>query len=132
MPFPALTIASDDDNLLGDVLALIAKMQTDPKGNPAKIVGWCYRGPNIVLYRHKPSKPAPDEFIPFPAPMPANVIRLVVQEQLQMATYPREPGHDGTNKKGWRITSRVPRLENGPDVWEAFCMIEPVWMEYGK
>lgn len=47
------------------------------------------------------------------------------------ATYPKAPGHDGSNHKGWRcFTEGCGHIE--PFGYPAFLAVEPHWMMYGK
>lgn len=53
-----------------------------------------------------------------------------VNEWLKQQDYGKEPDHDGSNSKGWRVFN-----ESWGQVfnwWEAFVAIEPVWAMYGK
>ena len=49
---------------------------------------------------------------------------------LQQAQYNREPDHDGSNSRGWRIyTEGWGHIEHE---WQAFLAIQPYWCCHGK
>lgn len=57
---------------------------------------------------------------------------------LETTEYGEQPDHDGSNKKGYRITLEVPEVPNQP-TWQRpswanyiFCVVRPTWIEYHK
>jgi len=49
---------------------------------------------------------------------------------LEHADYGREPNHEGSNSKGWRLYCESWRMV-GSD-WCAFAAVEPAWALHGK
>ncbi len=49
---------------------------------------------------------------------------------LQEAAYPREPDHDGHNKKGWRLYNEA--WGHVDSDYRAFVAVTPTWAMYGK
>jgi len=69
---------------------------------------------------------------PFPTTLDWKAAADVVWHWLETeAPYPREPSHDGDNKKGFRVHNDDwgHIKEFG---WESFLAIEPAWAMYGK
>lgn len=65
-------------------------------------------------------------------PRAKNAKRLVdfAWEWLQKQDYGREPDHDGSNGKGWRLFNEAwGHVKND---WAAFVAIQPAWAMYGK
>ncbi len=50
---------------------------------------------------------------------------------LQKADFPEEPDHDGSNGKGFEISTGDFWGHVG-DFWESICFIKPDWQMYGK
>ena len=67
-----------------------------------------------------------------PAKLDCKAIMAIVQQWLETeAEYPRQPDHDGDNKRGFRIYNEAwGHIE--PFGWQAFMAIEPMWTMYGK
>ena len=55
---------------------------------------------------------------------------LVKQWLDDVAVYPEEPDHDGSNSKGWRLFNEKWGKVNDEDA--AICAIEPEWLWHGK
>ena len=76
--------------------------------------------------------------LPLIAPMEsADAIRSQIEAWLKTAEYGREPDHDGSNSKGFRLTTEIPKIYD--EQWRTqdwafytFIVIEPIWIEHGK
>jgi len=70
------------------------------------------------------SNPASQELI---VPISPTSMCPLIEAWLAGAKYPSEPDHDGSNSRGWRIST-----EGRAGNWQrAFC-IRPEWAEHGK
>lgn len=78
---------------------------------------------------------------PLLAPMhDADAIALQVQSWLKTINYGREPNHDGSNTKGFRVTNKGPDAYNVdapawmicPWSFYTFLTVKPFWNEYHK
>ena len=69
-----------------------------------------------------------------------DAIAMQVRAWLKEADYGREPNHDGSNNKGFRITGQGPQLFDGEHSqyrrcdWNfyTFLTVQPFWNEYHK
>lgn len=66
----------------------------------------------------------------FPAKLAADDLVPLIKAWLSEQDYGRQPDHDGSNGKGWRVYNEGWTHVNGE--WQAFAAIEPAWLEYGK
>lgn len=108
-----------------------------------KAVGWAEMdtpdkptGPGGVWGANRASKRlvlfwTPDEVMtPLPAPLGIDDCIPFVTAWLNGADYGREPDHDGSNRKGWRVYNEEWGHVAGR--WQAFAAVEPVWLLIGK
>lgn len=72
------------------------------------------------------------KMVPFPTKLGMDRCAEVANDWLQGgATYPKKPGHDGSNRKGWRCyTESCGQIESLG--YQAFLAVEPHWIMYGK
>jgi len=80
----------------------------------------------FILYRYTSS----DAMIPFPTPLSMNRCAELIWDWLQSSEYPREPDHDGDNKKGWLCYTEGWGHVNHD--YRAFIAVEASWIMYGK
>lgn len=66
----------------------------------------------------------------FPTPLGPEAVEPLVRAWLESVDYGREPDHDGSNRKGWRVFNERWGYVN--DWSNAFVGIEPVWLEFHK
>jgi hypothetical protein len=67
---------------------------------------------------------------PFPASMNAQQLHGIVLGWLSEADYGQQPGHDGSNGRGWRLyNEQWSRVQ--PYTYAIFA-VEPQWAWYGK
>lgn len=86
----------------------------------------CKHKGRIVFFQY-PS----ETMISFPVALTMSRCAEITWDWLQVASYPKEPDHDGHNRKGWFCTN------DGRGVIEhygyrAMLAIEPHWVEFGK
>lgn len=67
---------------------------------------------------------------PLPYEMKQKAATEFVWHWLEEQDYGREPDHDGSNHKGWRVYNEA--WNRIGDEWGAFAAIKPEWMMYGK
>lgn len=67
---------------------------------------------------------------PLPAPMNAEEAVVFVRSWLRSVPYPKEPDHDGSNSKGWRVYNEKWGHVRGGHY--DFVAIEPTWLWHGK
>ena len=65
-----------------------------------------------------------------PGPMDAAQLVDFAWEWLQKQDFGKQPDHDGSNSKGWRIFNEAWGHVKGE--WAAFCAIQPIWAMHGK
>ncbi len=65
-----------------------------------------------------------------PYPMDLEAISIFVWNWLKQVEYPDQPGHDGSNKKGWRVYNEA--WSHVADCPYALVAIKPIWAMYGK
>tara|TARA_Y100001973_G_scaffold99594_1_gene159059 strand:+ start:371 stop:748 length:378 start_codon:yes stop_codon:yes gene_type:complete len=81
----------------------------------------------IVLMQYANNK----DMIPFMTPLSASACADMIFEWVKNQPYPKEPDHDGSNKKGWIVwVDKFNRID-GQD-YHAFVAIKPEWIMYGK
>lgn len=76
--------------------------------------------PTLILYWHEHSGGTP-----LPYAMGELSTLPFIQGWLNDVDYGRQPDHDGSNGKGWRVF-------HIPDYSYSFVAIQPVWAWYGK
>lgn len=67
-------------------------------------------------------------------------LSLQVSSWLKTAEYGREPDHDGSNRKGFRITDCGPQVFQSDSSYQRRCewdfysalTVQPTWVEYHK
>lgn len=79
----------------------------------------------LVLFQYESKRATP-----LPYKMTFAQALSFVQGWLQNAEYGRQPDHDGSNSKGWRVYNEA--WGHVSDDWAAFVAIEPVWALHGK
>lgn len=87
------------------------------------IAGYSNDNSVVTLYRHVPA--SAKGVMELPVPVPVAHFVAIVQAWLATATYPKQPDHDGDNKKGWLV-----QIEDQD--WTQVVTIRPTWMMYGK
>ncbi len=104
---------------LGALLATkYARMET--------IVGWKddpEKG--LILYKHKS-----DAMTPFLAALDLDALVPIISTWLAQQDYGREPDHDGSNSKGFRLYNEV--WGRIGDDWASIGAIKPEWAWHGK
>jgi len=91
-----------------------------------KAIGWKeVADKGIMLYWTKA-----DGINLLPVPLDAAGSSDLVWLWLGGQDYGKEPDHDGSNGRGWRIYNEQWRRVNNE--WEAFIAIKPAWAMYGK
>ncbi len=65
-----------------------------------------------------------------PFPHDAEATFHMVKKWLETQDYGREPGHDGSNGKGFRVYNEA--WGHIGSEWQAFLAIKPEWAWYGK
>ena len=98
----------------GDNLTHFSDFEEDPDGLPTLIFFWREEVGSMQLDQ------------------PLNHIQSTIHalKWLSKANYPKEPDHDGTNKRGWRVFNG-----NWGGVMRSSCSIiaiQPEWLMYGK
>ena len=90
-----------------------------------KVTGYSTDGAKLVLYwSESPNATA------LPYPMTQKQAADFALGWLEHADYGREPDHDGSNGKGWRLYCEDWGFVDGDHY--AFAAIQPVWAMYGK
>lgn len=86
---------------------------------------------SLVLHWTKPySSGAIEGVHEFPVDITVDLAVPLVSAWLEQVDYPREPGHDGSNSKGWRVYNEAwGHIGNDRS---AFVAIEPAWLMHGK
>ena len=94
-----------------------------------KVVGGLRTCPDkgMILYW---TKSLDEDFRETPYAMDDGQIENLVWGWLQSADYGPEPGHDGSNSKGWHVYTEEWGHVDGQ--WEAFLAIKPIWAWHGK
>ena len=90
--------------------------------------------PYLILMWHEDKKSTP-----LMAKMQeAEAIADQIYAWLKTQDYGRQPDHDGSNNKGWRITNNGPKIKDGPhypeydsSFYDVLC-VRPHWIEYHK
>lgn len=82
----------------------------------------------LVLYWRDPS--GVNGAVAFMGATGPGVVTPLVRQWLSNAEYPKEPNHDGSNSKGWRIFNEDWAQVDGEPA--AICAIEPAWLMHGK
>lgn len=83
---------------------------------------------NKIAFAQYQSAP---EMTPFPTELGADRCAEIAYDWLQKAEYPREPDHDGDNKKGWLLRTDGWGQVEGLD-YHYFVSVEPTWIMFGK
>lgn len=73
---------------------------------------------------------ARENAIEFSKPLSGEQLVDFAWEWLQEQDYGREPDHDGSNGKGWRLFNEA--WGHVKHDWAAFVAIQPAWAMYGK
>lgn len=94
--------------------------------NKLTVSGFTVEDNRIILFQYEH-----DSMTPFPTPMSLDFAATIAYEWVVNANYPKEPDHDGDNKKGWRLYKESwGHIDNYG--WQSMCAVEPMWIEYGK
>lgn len=81
--------------------------------------------PTLILLWH-----AERDAVPLPFPLALEDVPQFVKGWLRSADYGQEPGHDGSNQRGWRVFTEAWGHVAGYHY--AITGIQPAWAMYGK
>ena len=101
--------------------------------NPAEASHWAIKDGGFILFRSSAS--ATESANPFPAPVGHKLAADCIWRFLESADYGKQPDHDGSNKKGFRVTTDRVERRPGETRWCRFgvvCHVLPHWCMYGK
>jgi hypothetical protein len=90
-----------------------------------RVTGYSTEGGKLVLYWNKSLRATA-----LPFPMMLDQAADFSSGWLAHADYGPEPGHDGSNSKGWRLHCDTWGIVDGDHY--AFAAIQPVWAMHGK
>lgn len=127
-----LDVATDDRESL--VLAIKILLKWDRKVSHYRSGTDINSKPYLILMWHE-NHPMT---LPLIAPMnEADAISDQIYAWLKTQDYGREPDHDGSNHKGWRVTNRGPKVNEDTyfntdsTPYDVLC-VHPHWIEYHK
>jgi hypothetical protein len=96
-------------------------------GHGFEAQGFLIKDEKLAFARY-PSAP---EMTPFPTELGPDRCADMAWDWLQKSEYPRQPDHDGDNKKGWLL-----RTDGWGEVdgfgYQYFIAVEPMWIMFGK
>lgn len=104
-------------------------------GQHRRAEGWSAhnddKGQRIIFYWHPPFSPSEqDEYTPLPVPVDASNVSSLVQAWLDKADYGKQPDHDGSNSRGFRIYNEAWGFVDNKR--NAIFAVQPVWAMHGK
>jgi hypothetical protein len=89
----------------------------------SKVEGWKKTGNELCMFWAANGETTNQLIIPV---KPSSMVAMI-EAWLQAQTYPPEPDHDGSNSKGWKITTK-----RDAKPWSFAFTIEPCWAMHGK
>lgn len=96
-----------------------SKPHLDNSGKPRRIVFFSYASSSLS-----------DDLVRLPFHLDAKGAADFARRWLAEADYGKEPDHDGSNKRGWRVYNEA--CGQVDDNHGAIIAVAPVWATYGK